>query len=256
VLFRSLGNPDSPLLGVDPQEEEGDASKVLMLLLFKLKTFLTGSFVKFIIGLTCSPETSLWLKPWLGMVASVIVWDSLTCHNLMVQARIRGFGVYASVELFNEIIDESYEHPDTVDAVDVIGPLAKIQIARAVGVAIVIHGSLHPSMELLLRHALQFLGLRGTKFVAEPGVLDNREGFIRDLNAGAWAVFESEEELQEEEDSMPLGRQTSIALSNPIYDDELSEDAAAGAGVGTSKDKVGLNNVSMAKLVRRQRPDE
>ena len=108
-----LGNPDSPMLGVDPQQPEGDASTVLMLMLFKLKTFLTGVFIKFIIGIVCSPETSLWLKPWLGMVLSAIVWDALTCHNLMVQARIRGFGVYASVELFNEIIDESYSvRPD------------------------------------------------------------------------------------------------------------------------------------------------
>ena len=75
---------------------------------------------------------------------------------------------------------------------DSLSPLAKIQIARAVGVAIVVHGSLHPSMELLLRHSLQFLGLRGTKFVAETGVLDNRDGFLKDLTDGAWTTFEDE----------------------------------------------------------------
>ena len=47
-------------------------------------------------------------------------------------------------------------------------------------------------MELLLRHSLQFLGLRGTKFVAETGVLDNRDGFLKDLTDGAWTTFEDE----------------------------------------------------------------
>jgi hypothetical protein len=32
------------------------------------------------------------------------------------------------------------------------------QCVRAVGVAIVLHGSMHPAMELLLRHAIQYLG--------------------------------------------------------------------------------------------------
>ena len=32
------------------------------------------------------------------------------------------------------------------------------QCVRAVGVAIVLHGSMHPAMELLLRHAIQYFG--------------------------------------------------------------------------------------------------
>jgi nicotinate-nucleotide pyrophosphorylase len=258
-----LGNPDSPLLGVDPQQAEGDASKVLVLMLFKLKTFLTGTFVKLIIGLVCSPETALWLKPWLGMVTSAIVWDGLTCHNLMVQARIRGFGVYASVELFNEIIDESYTAGrGEVDA-DTLSPLAKIQIARAVGVAIVIHGSLHPSMELLLRHALQFLGLRGSKFVAQTGVLDNREGFIRDLTAGAWAVLEEEEQEEQEEIGTSETKDRTLALDNPIFENDVDEDehpprsiplAPASSGGSTSAKKpTGLKSVDQMKRSRRLR---
>jgi hypothetical protein len=214
-----LGNPDSPMLGVDPQQTESNASTVLILMLFKLKTFLTGTLIKFIIGVVCSPETSLWLKPWLGMVLSAILWDALTCHNLMVQSRIRGFGVYASVELFNEIMDETYSGRGEFSA-DSLSPLAKIQIARAVGVAIVIHGSLHPSMELLLRHSLQFLGLRGSKFVAETGVLDNRNGFLKDLTAGAWTTFE-----YDGPDSM------TIAFESPIVqfssDSEQQDDAVS-----------------------------
>jgi hypothetical protein len=178
-----MGNPDSPLLGVDPQQEEGNGNKLLVVIVFKLKVFLTSLALKFIIGLTFPRGTALWLKPWLGMVLSTVGWDGFTCHSLMVQARIRGFGVYASVELFNDIMDTGY--PDIINVAATVPVIAKVQIARAVGVAIVIHGSLHPSMELLLRHSLQFLGLVGTRVVASPGILDDRAGFLSDLAANA-----------------------------------------------------------------------
>ena len=62
-----------------------------------------------------------------------------------------------------------------------ITPLGKIQIARAIGVAIVKQGSMYPTMELLLRHAIQYLGLRGKSLIALPGTLDSEDGFIVDL---------------------------------------------------------------------------
>lgn len=40
---------------------------------------------------------------------------------------------------------------------------------------------MYPTLELLLRHAIQFLGLRGKSVVSEPGVLDNVEDFLKDL---------------------------------------------------------------------------
>lgn len=83
--------------------------------------------------------------------------------------------MYTSVELFNEIVDLHFN-----SAKD-ISPLGKLQIARAVGVAIVKQGSMYPTMELLLRHAIQYLGLRGKAVVASPGVLDNEDAFIMDL---------------------------------------------------------------------------
>ena len=83
----------------------------------------------------------------------------------------------------------------------------QIQITRAVGVAIVKNGCMvngnrhlilrpyssfltlqlhplppqYPTMELLLRHAIQYLGLRGKSVVANPGVLDNEEEFMAEL---------------------------------------------------------------------------
>jgi hypothetical protein len=99
----------------------------------------------------------------------------LIAHVIVHQAEIRGIGVYTSVELFNEIVDLHFE-----SAKD-ISPLGKIQIARAVGVAIVKQGSMYPTMELMLRHTIQYLGLRGKSVVAKPGVLDNEDDFIMDL---------------------------------------------------------------------------
>ena len=40
-------------------------------------------------------------------------------------------------------------------------------------VSIVKSGSMYPTMELLLRHSIQYLHLRGKSAVAEPGNLDN-----------------------------------------------------------------------------------
>ena len=37
-----------------------------------------------------------------------------------------------------------------------ISDLGKVQIARACGVAIVTNGNMYPTMELLLRHAIQY----------------------------------------------------------------------------------------------------
>ena len=226
-----LGNPDSPLLGVDPQQEEGDGSKLLLLIVFKMKVFLTGLALKFLIGLTFPARAALWLKPWLGMVVSTVAWDGYTAHSLMVQARIRGFGVYASVELFNDIVDTAY--PECTNVAASMSSFAKVQVARAIGVAIVIHGSLHPSMELLLRHALQFLGLVGSRVVAETGILDNREAFLQDLYTDSpmqgkqttgFNTFETET------DSSPIVR------NNPVF--EVSVDSAQSSARAADPAKV------------------
>eukprot|EP01043_Picozoa_sp_COSAG02_P071652 COSAG02_NODE_13188_length_1430_cov_0.777611_1_plen_62_part_10 len=47
----------------------------------------------------------------------------------------------------------------------------KLQVLRAIGVSIVQHGHMHPSMELLLRHAVQWLGMKASQAVQRPGEL-------------------------------------------------------------------------------------
>lgn len=117
-----------------------------------------------------------YVAQWLGTVGSTVFWDALIAHVIVHQAEIRGIGVYTSVELFNEILDLHF------DSSAEISQLGKLQIARAVGVAIVKQGSMYPTMELLLRHAIQYLGLRGKAAVSNPGILDNEMDFIMDLS--------------------------------------------------------------------------
>ena len=171
-----LGNPNNALMGVDPAANEVDDSKTLFsVMLFKSKVLITGLLFKFIVTYTCSIEFAFWMKPWLGMVLAVVLWDTFTASTIMTQATIRGFGVYTAVELFDEIIDQSYTSSKSISS------LARVQIARAVGVAIVVHGVMHPSMELLLRNAMQRLELLGMELATSPGTLDSREGFLENL---------------------------------------------------------------------------
>merc|ERR1712167_216062 len=90
----------------------------------------------------------------------------------------------------NEVVSKHYKSAAE------ISDLGKVQIARACGVAIVTNGNMYPTMELLLRHAIQYLGIAGKKLVTEPGVLDNVEEFLRDM-AEVWEGNASDADLQE-----------------------------------------------------------
>ena len=178
-----LGNPTSMTLGVDPQKDHQDTNAKLLLLarllMYKLKCVGTAAVIKQIVSRTTSVEFSTYAKPWLGTVLATVFWDGLIAHVIINQAQLRGIGVYTSVEVFNELMDTFF--PDKGGGVDAISTFAKIQICRAVGVAIIKHGSMFPTMELLLRHAIQYLGLRGKRVVCEAGTLDNEDAFLRGL---------------------------------------------------------------------------
>ena len=45
----------------------------------------------------------------------------------------------------------------------------------------VVAGVRYPTMEILLRHAVQWLGMKSSPAVQRPGVLDNEDLFIQDL---------------------------------------------------------------------------
>lgn len=62
-----LGNPVSPVMGVDPGAEPKSKMKLFLLVLaYKGKVVLTGMVIKALLGLVTPVHVSLWLKPWFG----------------------------------------------------------------------------------------------------------------------------------------------------------------------------------------------
>jgi hypothetical protein len=51
----------------------------------------------------------------------------------------------------------------------------RAQIVRAIGITIHLNGVMFPSLELLLRHAIQFFSLRGQPHLLEPGEIGHRD---------------------------------------------------------------------------------
>lgn len=181
-----LGNPTGMTLGVDPQKEQQNTNaKVLLLvrlLMYKLKCVGTAAVLKFIVSKTTTVEFATFAKPWLGTVLATTFWDGLIAHVIINQAQVRGIGVYTSIEVFNELMDTFF--PDKDGGVAAVSTFGKVQICRAIGVAIIKHGSMFPTMELLLRHSIQYLGMRGKRVVCEAGTLDNEAAFLEGLCPG------------------------------------------------------------------------
>jgi adenylate kinase family enzyme/Ca2+-binding EF-hand superfamily protein len=176
-----LGNPDSVVMGVDPHAESsaaGNLRTAIAMALYKGKIVVHGALHKFILGQTTSPSFYMWAKPWLGTVLCSALWDSLVAHVIINQAEVRGIGVYTSVELFNDVVALHFQSEKE------ISDRGRINMVRAVGVAIVKQGSMYCTMELLLRHTIQYLGLRGRAVLSKPGTLDNEFDFVDDLREG------------------------------------------------------------------------
>lgn len=67
--------------------------------------------------------------------------------------------------MFNEIISK---HETRTQAP--LSPLGKLQVVRAVGVTIVMEGAMFPTMELLLRHAIQYVPSRSSMLLGPVGL--------------------------------------------------------------------------------------
>ena len=126
-----MGNPDRPVMGVDPHADEqqqeccSSLRKWSGVIMYRLKVVITGFMMKIlVVKQYFSPQTGLWLRPvrpdtrlmpacgahsslgcltqWLGPVLMTILWDSIVAHAIIRQAQIRGIGVFISGEVFNE----------------------------------------------------------------------------------------------------------------------------------------------------------
>ena len=193
-----LGNPDNALYGVNPMAEVGESGKwriILVGLSWKGKIVLTAAIAKFVCGLFMPWQWAVWFKPWLSMPSDMF-WNAMTAHIVMKQAQIRGVGIATAHEVFNEIMQDGKffvsgkvaeerqaSDPDPFPEKEwtEMRDIHKLQTARAIGVGIVKHGNLYPTMEVLLRHGVAWMKMRANPAVQTPGVLDNSDTFVNEM---------------------------------------------------------------------------
>ena len=179
-----LPDPEDSDLGVDASAEAGSGRSpiwdIVAVILVKAKVILTGVVFKQITARLVSYDTATWLKPYSGTMLACIIWDSMMCHAIMRRVEIRALGVTTAVEVFNDIFDTfcpMYEaDPDS------LSEIARVQVLRSIGVAIVKAGTMFPTMELLLRHAINYLNMKKNKAIKTGGIIDNEEAFIEDFD--------------------------------------------------------------------------
>merc|ERR1712100_469702 len=110
---------------------------------------------------------------------ATILWDSMMCHAIMKDAELRAIGVTTAIEVFNAVLDTFLPRYESDPSS--VSEECKLQILRAIGVAIVKNGSMFPTMEMLLRHAVNYLGMKKSKAVREGGMIDDEDAFIQDF---------------------------------------------------------------------------
>eukprot|EP01047_Picozoa_sp_COSAG01_P023720 COSAG01_NODE_1444_length_10282_cov_17.103506_2_plen_565_part_00 len=153
-----MGNPSSPLLGVDPVAKSNLQKKVeafAVTVVYALKVFILGTLIKLLLW---QPFLSTVLYTWLNTHAPTVAslfWDCLICVVIMDEVELRATGVASGAELFNSLLDDFAADASAMQP----SKHCKLQIVRAIGVAIVEQGTMYPPMELLLRHAIQYFDL-------------------------------------------------------------------------------------------------
>ena len=207
-----MGNPHSAVLGVDPTVKSNLQKKLetsVLGLIYVLKVLIVGILIKTFLW---QPFIPMKYFTWLGSHAptvSSIFWDGLIGHVIMDQVELRASGVTASTELFNELLDEfdvsatgaDDEPPSAAAGTGAQGPepepepepepsrsakpvlslLCKIQVVRAIGLAIIENGTMYPPMELLLRHAVQYFDLPAQAGVDSESFDYSAESLRREL---------------------------------------------------------------------------
>jgi hypothetical protein len=212
MLVRSvfeLGDSEGDVMGVAASGEDAGPARpaivnVLAVAWIKGRVVITGTAFKQICARVANYDTAHWAKPYAGPMLAAMIWDSMLCHAIMKGAEVKAIGVTTGVEVFNEIMvcplvcappgwNRCISHDTALwFPQDTFCPLyesnpsslsetAKIQILRAIGVAIVKHGSMFPTMEILLRHAVNYLNMKTSKAVTQGGVIDDEAAMLEDF---------------------------------------------------------------------------
>ena len=169
------------VMGVDTEADEDEHAlhNLLAAAWYKGKTFITGHFLLLILKRVIPYQFLVFSRPYLAAGVATAFWDAMCCHHIMKLAERRAVGVTTAIEVFNDILDKfcpSFEREPTS-----LTQNARIQMLRAIGIAVVRHGSISPTMEVLLLHAIEYLDMRQSSAVQSRGVIDNQEDFIEDF---------------------------------------------------------------------------
>jgi hypothetical protein len=161
-----LPNPPETLFGVHPYREVSRLRLILATLVYKAKISVTNFAVKLCVRRVLGrAAVRAWL-PLLGVPVTA-AWNAWVVWRVLRQARLRIMGPFAGAEYLSLLL------PDGT----VPSPLARVMLARAVGVTVVKKHDLHPNLVALLEHVL-------TRCAAqEPGDLGDCRRFIDELSA-------------------------------------------------------------------------
>jgi Ca2+-binding EF-hand superfamily protein len=199
ALVRSaleLPNPDTPVLGVNPKKEGSEAQSgcetAFWTLIYKAKIGMTSVIMKLIMRRFLSRGGARTVLPFMAIPATAI-WDAFFAHLAIGEARLRGIGFSAAVEVFDEIVDPIL----LADAKDQETDQRAIYegCVRAVAAVIKENRRFYPSKEVLLRHAVTHVGLL-TEAIVTPDDMkfDDRDEFLASLpklsKEGQLAVME------------------------------------------------------------------
>lgn len=147
-----MGHAPQRNYGVNPDAEpelesmKGKKLKVIIKLIFyKAKGFVMGLLIKQIFRIFFTIEILTWLNPYAPGL-SACFWDTMITVVIMQRVVMTANGVVTGTEVFNELMDELPRR---------MSKLGQLMVMRAIGVAVMLEGTMLPTMELLLRHAVQ-----------------------------------------------------------------------------------------------------
>ena len=141
-------------------------------MIYGLKIVLLGVLVKQVMGATLPVSYATWAVSYAALVSSCF-WDTLVCRVIMEQVALTANGIATAPEVFNEIVSKAH-----------LTRAAEMVCIRAIAVAVGTQGTMMPTMELLLRHAIQYFGISGSQSIEAPSSpLDSVPVFLSEMRA-------------------------------------------------------------------------
>lgn len=169
-----IPNPDYAIFGVDPRKEtkgkKSPQAEVFWLFAYKAKIVLTTFAIKVFAKRFIARNTARSTLPY-AVIPATALWDSFAAHLVIREAKLRGLGFAAGIELFDEITDGiKMDHG------------AVLECVRAIGIQVMRCRDFYPSKEVLLRHSVMHLHILQEAKDSDPRLqLDNVALFLEEI---------------------------------------------------------------------------